>query len=650
MEVYQIKVFLEVARHLSFTEASDSLNLTQPAVSAKIKSLEAELGTSLFYRLGRKIQLTEVGEFLYAEGNQLIAAENQLIKKIEEIKKGKSGNLRIGSTSGIAEGLLPAIVFKYSRLYIGVQVRCLVFETAELLYRAITAGQVDLAISDFSFSNFNEIAALPITQINYSLIVSASHPLASENWLSLQKLKDYPWVMLPEGSPSRIVFENRLIELGIYIGDLEIETVDNLSLVRTYITEGNFLALGSNFEFALELEAKRLISIVLQEFAVPGNIYVLQSKRISEFTEENINRFSIRSRNTNPIQKFMSLLQTEIIGKSEPAITMRSPTIRNSTSSRPELITLTIGTQNSTVPSVTAGLVIQQLKLLEHFLPKDGRYSSTKYEIRWCDFPSGAPIVEGLLSGQLDIGILGDYPLLLSATPSHLKGKAQETRLVSFIANNPSGSNALIVPYQSEYSHIRDFKDKKIAVPFGSSAHGMVMRSLHMASILSEVRLTSLAPNQDFSYSNADGYAHFAPFHNIACHKGKYRYLANDTINDLPTFYGIVASSKLADDYPEIVVAYLSALKAAQDWLSHNSKSLDLISNWTHIDQVIVSQFLGNSNMHEKDNKFFNELSIRTDWLEEYITQFSCIPGNEGLNEINLNQWVQPEFLLTLKI
>jgi len=63
MEVYQIKEFMKVARHLSFTEAADALNLTQPAVSVKIKSLESELGASLFYRLGRKIKLTEVGNF-----------------------------------------------------------------------------------------------------------------------------------------------------------------------------------------------------------------------------------------------------------------------------------------------------------------------------------------------------------------------------------------------------------------------------------------------------------------------------------------------------------------------------------------------------------------------------------------------------------
>ncbi len=111
MEVYQIRVFLEVARHLSFTEASDVLNLTQPAVSAKIKSLEIEIGTPLFHRLGRKIQLTDVGKFLLDNGSKLIDIENDLLQEIEHIKKGKSGILKIGCTSEIANGWLPTKLF-----------------------------------------------------------------------------------------------------------------------------------------------------------------------------------------------------------------------------------------------------------------------------------------------------------------------------------------------------------------------------------------------------------------------------------------------------------------------------------------------------------------------------------------------------------
>lgn len=653
MEVYQVKVFLEVARHLSFTEASDVLNLTQPAVSAKIKSLELELGTSLFYRLGRKIQLTEVGEFLFEEGMKLVEIENLLIEKIAEIKKGKLGNLRIGSTSGISEAWLPEVIFKYSRLYTGVQVKCLEFETAELLYRAISEGQIDLGISDISFNDFSEISALPIDTIHYSLVVSDSHPLAYKKWLSLEDLKDPRWVMLPVGSPSRMILESRLIELGLEIKEFEIETVSNLDIMRTFITHGNYIAFTSEFEFNPEHQAGKLVSIPLQEFALPGDIYLIQSKRISEFTKGNVDRFAVKSRGTNPIQKFIALVQSLPIVETSP-VRIRSPNLilRTANLQRPDLITLTIGIQNCTIPTVTAGLIIKQLRLLEHFLPKDGRYNSTKYDICWRDFSSGAPIVEGLHSGHLNIGILGDYPLLLSAV--NREQQPFDTRLVSFISHNPNGGgNALIVPYKSDFSDIRDFKNKVIAVPFGSSAHGMVIRSLYSAELLPCVKLTALnqtSANQVFTDSCADGYAHFAPFHNIACQQGKYRYLPSDHQSALPTFHGVVVSAILADHYPEVVIAYLKALKAAQYWLSHSPESISLISNWTQIDPEIVAQFIGVQPQEQGENKFFNELAIRTDWIKSHISQLSLITGYENLGKINLNQWVQADFLQKVNV
>jgi NitT/TauT family transport system substrate-binding protein len=660
MEVYQIKVFLEVARHLSFTEAADALNLTQPAVSAKIKSLESELGTDLFYRLGRKIQLTEVGQFLFKESPRLIEVENQLLAKVEEIKKGKFGNLKIGCTAALANGWLPEILFQYRQQYPGIQTQCVVFDSAEFLYRAITNSQIDLGISDISFAEFSEISATPIAPIHYSLVVAANHPVANQSWLSLKDLKKESWVMLNTGSPSRLVFESRLTELGISLDEFsKVETVDTLSLMRTYIMQGNYLGFASNFEFKSECQSGMLVTIPLQEFALSGNIFLLLPKRLSESAIAHSASQNRRSRNSNPIQKFIALVdnhheqqQTSISPHSTPA-RLRSPSliIRSNPLQRPETINLAIGIQNSTIPTVTAGLVIQRLGLLEHFLPREGRYSSTQYQIQWCDFSTGAPIIQGLHSGQLDIGVLGDYPLLLSALQqNNAVSGSQQTRLVSFVSTNPDGScNAVIVPNKSNLQSIEDLRGGVIAVPFSSSAHGMVMRSLNSANLLSEVRLASLENSnitEPFGYRiQADGFAHFAPFHDIAYRQGKFRYLQDDKLNVLPAFHGVVVSAKLAEHYPEIVIAYLKALSAAQYWYTITPSALSLISKWTTLDAEIVSQILSNVYNHNQPRRFFCEMRIRPDWIAQHIAQLSLIPGNEGLETINLDRWIQTEFL-----
>lgn len=660
MEVYQIKVFLEVARHLSFTEAADALNLSQPAVSTKIKSLESELGTDLFYRLGRKIQLTEVGQFLLEESPKLIEVENQLIAKVKEIKKGKFGNLKIGCTAAIANGWLPEILFQYRQQYPGIQTQCVVFDSAEFLYRAITDSQIDLGISDISFAEFSEISATPIAPIQYSLVVMANHPIANQNWLSLKELQKEPWVMLNTGSPSRLVFESRLTELGINLSEFsKVETVDTLSLMQTYVMQGNYLGFASNLEFKSECQLGMFVAIPLQEFALSGNIFLLLPKRLSQSASVHSSSQNRRSRNSNPMQKFIALVkshqeeqQISISPHSTPA-RLRSPSLitRSNPLQRPETINLAIGIQNSTIPTVTAGLVIQRLGLLEHFLPREGRYSSTQYHIQWCDFSTGAPIIQGLHSGQLDIGVLGDYPLLLSALQqNNAVSESQQTRLVSFVSTNPDGScNAVIVRNRSNLQSIEDLRGGVIAVPFSSSAHGMVMRSLNSANLLSEVRLASLENSNiahPFGYPvQADGYAHFAPFHDIAYRQGKFRYLQCDNLNVLPAFHGVVVSVQLAEQYPEVVIAYLKALSAAQYWYTITPSALSLISQWTNLDAEIVSQILSSVYHQNQSRRFFCEMTIRPDWIAQHIAQLSLVPGNEGLETINLDRWIQTEFL-----
>ncbi|QZZ21754.1 LysR family transcriptional regulator [Leptothermofonsia sichuanensis E412] len=667
MEVYQVRVFLEVARHLSFTEAADALNLTQPAVSAKIKSLESELGVPLFYRLGRKIQLTEVGQFLLEEGIKLIEVENQLLQKVEEIKQGKFGHLRLGTTGAIAHGWLPDILFTYCKTYPRIQANCQVFDTSEALYRALVNQQIDLGISDVDYAEFSEIGISAIDTIHYNLIVSASHALANQPWVSLRDLIQQPWVLQPAGQPSRMFFEARLQELGLSLASFpQVETIDTLSLMRTYIERGNYIGFASEFEFRSECELGTLVAIPVQEFCLPGNIFLLSLKRVSDSQETIASIHKRRSPDPTPAQKFVNLLQqakeqspAREVDKPmpQPAATwmrLRSPsfTLRPTCYQRPEVLSLNIGIQNGTIPTVTAGLIIQRLGLMEHFLPRNGSYSGLQYQIQWRDFSSGAPIVNALADGQLNIGILGDYPLLLSALQSQDPTK-HSTRLVSFVAINPDGScNAVIVPNKSRLQEMQDLRGRIIAVPLSSSAHGMLLRSLNAANLLDDVKIAALSQARVSPFLNfeqpADGYAHFAPFHDIACHRGKFRYLADSCMSQLPAFYGVVVSSEMADHYPEVVVAYLRALAVAQHWYNTTPSAPTLVSQWTQLETAIVHRILNHSTQDAGSCRFLAETQIRSDWLTIHLAEMSGIPGNEEFSTIHLERWIQPEFLQKL--
>ena len=70
-----------------------------------------------------------------------------------------------------------------------------------------------------------------------------------------------------------------------------------------------------------------------------------------------------------------------------------------------ETVTIGIGTQDTTTNTVTAGVVIRQLKLLEKYLPKDGKYANIKFEMEWQNFTSGPPVTNAMMANKLQIGM-----------------------------------------------------------------------------------------------------------------------------------------------------------------------------------------------------------------------------------------------------
>ena len=635
MEVYQLKVFLEVARCLNFTEAADRLNLTQPAVSAKIKSLESELKASLFDRLGRQIQLTELGQYLVIEAEKLIELEAKISDKIARFKQHSFNKITLGSSLELAHSWLPKIIYQYQQKYPEIEAKLETFDNSELLEKAMIDNNIDLGFSEIILGDGSNLNNRKIGSVRYGLVVASARSLAKRNWCTLKDIKQKSLILLSDRHIAYQVFISRLAELNLTLADFShIETVDSLSLMRAYITQGNYIGFASNLEFQAELEAGILTQINLQEFALPENIYVCATPKTAK---------AIANPET-PVYKFLTLFPQDSISK--------SPVFRKSDRLTPETITINLGIQNGTIPTITTGLILQRLRLLEQFLPKTGRYARVKYDLQWHNYLSGMPISEGLKHNKLDIGILGDYPLLQSAIPPEDSSSASSTQLVSFVSINPHGDgNAVIVPQTSKLETIKDLKGKTVALALGSSAHGMLLRSLSDLSLLDRVQLFPLKNSQLKIASHpeiAEGFAYFSPFHQLATERG-FKYLCASNLDRLPGFYGVVVSQAFANKHPEIIVGYLQAIIAAQNWLANTPSAIFLISQWTKIKPKILIKILSPNSSVNNSSLFINDYQIRSDWLTEHIDRLKTIPGTESFRKIKLQRWIQPEFLKSVR-
>lgn len=637
MEIYQLKVFLAVAHYLNFTEAAESLNLTQPAVSAKIKSLESDLKTSLFDRLGRQIQLTEVGRYLAKEAKKLVELEADIAEKVEKFKRSKLNQITIGCSLGTAQSWLPKVIYQYRQQHPEIKTTLEVFDNLKLLDKAIRDNNVDLGFSEIISEDNSELERRNVASFKYSLIAASDSRLAKKNWQTLTDIKQKPLILLSDRFVSHQIFVSRLAELDLKLTNFpQIEIVDTIALMRTYLTQGNYIGFASNLEFQAELDSGILSAIELQEFALPAHIYLSLTPKTAK---------AIDNCYLHPVNKFLALFPHNSVAK--------SPILNSDRRHLTETITINLGVQNGTIPSITAGLVIQRLRLLEHFLPRTGRYAEIKYDLQWHNFLSGMPIAEGLRSQKLDIGILGDYPLLQSAISQDNTASNNPTRLVSFVSINPEGDgNAVIVPKTSNLETIEDLKGETIAFPIGSSAHGMLLRTLSNLDLLSDVQLLPIESSQlkKSSYPNiATGFAYFSPFHQLASERGNFKYLSDGNLSRLPGFYGIVVSQSFANQYPEVIVSYLQALIAAQNWLSVTPSAFNLVSKWTKVKPPILSNILGSSFTARTSSLFTNDWQIRPDWLSSHITQLQTVPNLQNLQEIELDRWIQSEFLQTAR-
>lgn len=152
----QLRAFLAVVRHGGVNKASQVLNLTQPAVTARIRKLEEALGTALFERSASRLKLTKRGEMLLQFAEQF----ERLSDRVEETIVGQDGidrHLRIGVSETIAQCWLPELVSAlrrmYPRLVVEINVDISIHLRTALLDREIDLAVLLGPISEYSVDN-----------------------------------------------------------------------------------------------------------------------------------------------------------------------------------------------------------------------------------------------------------------------------------------------------------------------------------------------------------------------------------------------------------------------------------------------------------------------------------------------------------------
>jgi NitT/TauT family transport system substrate-binding protein len=144
-----------------------------------------------------------------------------------------------------------------------------------------------------------------------------------------------------------------------------------------------------------------------------------------------------------------------------------------------EVIQVGVGTQDTTINCAAGGPVVRELKLLDKYLPHDGKYKDATYEVHWVNLPTGAQLNNELLAARLDIVSMADFPAILGHDALLSKNDGVKTLYIASLSLGLHGAgNALLVPLNSSVQSIGDLKGKTISVPFASTAHAFLLRAV----------------------------------------------------------------------------------------------------------------------------------------------------------------------------
>jgi DNA-binding transcriptional LysR family regulator len=208
----QLQAFLEVARLGNVTRAADSLFLTQPALSARLKRLEQEVGASLMVRDYKGARLTEAGRAFLPYAEQAVAMMMEAHDVVAEARAGPGGELAVATTQTLNSYVLPLVINRFVRGSPSVR---LSVRTApsEAILEMVLSGAVQLGLSR-SLQD-PEVESEPLYVEEYIFVVAAHHPLADAQEVTVGDLAEEIIVTLFRSPTFQVYVEALLRRSGL---------------------------------------------------------------------------------------------------------------------------------------------------------------------------------------------------------------------------------------------------------------------------------------------------------------------------------------------------------------------------------------------------------------------------------------------------
>ena len=278
----QLRIFASAARQASFARAAEELHLTAPAVSMQIKELEQELGTDLFARIGRRVELTSAGEYFWVFVRKILSTLTEAESVMQRLQGAQTGTLKIGLVS-TAKYSIPRMLGLFREEHPGVQIRIDVCNRDQLLTR-LRDGEIDLAVMGRPPKHMDTRAEV-FAHHPHAFVASPKHHLAQHKNIRAGALNSEELISREEGSGTKVIMQS-YIEQHRLNPPITMEMASNETIKQAVIA-GLGISFVSLHTVGLEIEHGQLVVLDIEDTPVlrAWHVVALAQRHLSPAAE-----------------------------------------------------------------------------------------------------------------------------------------------------------------------------------------------------------------------------------------------------------------------------------------------------------------------------------------------------------------------------
>lgn len=279
MELYQLKLFVDLAEKKNFTQVANENYVTQAAVTLQIRKLESELGVPLFHRTTRAVTLLEAGQKLLPYAQQMLRLSDEAKETVRETKTEVSGLVRVASVHSVGLYELPPYIKRFLQKFPGVNLR-IEYRTSDDIYRELLAGDIDVGIVAYP-TEMSRIECRPFSTDDLAVVCMKDHAFAKKKNISVPELVGQNFVQFTEETPTRRATDAVLSEHGVTV-NVRTEC-DNIEILKQMIEIGYGIALLPRNSLTQNDKERGLRMVDLKDIKIERPLGILLLKNAPRF-------------------------------------------------------------------------------------------------------------------------------------------------------------------------------------------------------------------------------------------------------------------------------------------------------------------------------------------------------------------------------